>query len=209
MYQDKFASENIDTNQNIMFAGYFQSEKYFEKYKDIIRSDFTFKENIRKVGDIFISQFKNNRKRVALHVRRADNLSDGSPTLVIKEIFRVNAINYLLKNNVTDFDLLIFSDDKQWCKDNLNYTSDNICQTIIEGLSDLEELYVMSLCDHFIIGSSSYSWWAAWLSESEDKIVIFPEKWFKNILYNGTPLCDQEKDLCPKSWIRLQENSVF
>jgi GR25 family glycosyltransferase involved in LPS biosynthesis len=209
MYQDKFASENIDTNQNIMFAGYFQCEKYFEKYKDIIRSDFTFKENIRNVGDIFMSQFDNNRKRVALHVRRADNLSDGSPTLVIKEIFRVNAINYLLKNNVTDFDLLIFSDDKQWCKDNLNYTSDNICQTIIEGLSDLEELYVMSLCDHFIIGSSSYSWWAAWLSKNKDKIVIVPEKWFKNILYNGTPLCDQEKDLCPKSWIRLQENSVF
>ena len=209
MYQDKFASENIDTNQNIMFAGYFQCEKYFEKYKDIIRSDFTFKENIRNVGDIFMSQFDNNRKRVALHVRRADNLSDGSPTLVIKEIFRVNAINYLLKNNVTDFDLLIFSDDKQWCKDNLNYTSDNICQTIIEGLSDLEELYVMSLCDHFIIGSSSYSWWAAWLSKNKDKIVIVPEKWFKNILYNGTPLSDQEKDLCPKSWIRLQENSVF
>ena len=208
-YEDKFASENIDINQNIMFQGYFQSEKYFEKYKDIIRSDFTFKENIRKVGDIFMSQFQNNRKRIALHVRRADNLSDGSPTLLIKEIFRVNAINYLLNNNVKDFDLLIFSDDKQWCKDNLNYTSDNISQTIVEGLSDLEELYVMSLCDHFIIGSSSYSWWAAWLSKNEDKIVIVPEKWFKNLLYNGTQLCDQEKDLCPKSWIRLQENSVF
>lgn len=207
MYQDKFSSENFDINQNIMFEGYFQSEKYFEKYKDIIRADFSFKENIRKVGDIFMTQFKNNRKRIALHVRRADNLSDGSPTLVIKEIFRLNAINYLLNNNVRDFDLLIFSDDKQWCKDNLNYTSTDISQTIVEGLSDLEELYVMSLCDHFIIGSSSYSWWAAWLSQSEDKIIIIPDKWFKNLLYNEVSLSDQEKDLCPDSWIKLSADS--
>lgn len=203
MYQDKFASENIDMNQNIMFEGCFQCEKYFEKYKDIIRSDFTFKENIRNVGDIFMSQFDNNRKQVALHVRRADNLSSVSPTILVSETFRLNAINYLLKNNVTDFDILIFSDDKEWCKSNLNYTSDNISQTIVDGLSDLEELYVMSLCDHFIIGSSSYSWWAAWLSQSEDKIVMVPDKWFTNKLYNEIPLCDQEKDLYVNSWIKL------
>ena len=203
MYQDKFASENIDTNKNIIFEGCFHSEKYFEKHKDIIRNDFTFKENIRTVGDIFMSQFENTRKRVALHVRRTDNLSSCSPTILVNETFRINAINYLIRNNVNDFDLLIFSDDKQWCKDNLNYTSDNISQTVIEGLSDLEELYIMSLCDHFIIGSSSYSWWAAWLGQSQDKIVIIPDKWFTSKLYHGIPLSDQEKDLCPHSWIKM------
>ena len=114
MYDEKFSPENIDTNQNIMFEGCFHCEKYFEKHKDIIRNDFTFKENIRKVGDIFMSQFENNnRKRVALHVRRTDNLSSGSPTILVNETFRVNAINYLLSNNVNDFDLLIFSDDNK------------------------------------------------------------------------------------------------
>jgi len=64
----------------------------------------------------------------------------------------------------------------------------------------------MSLCDHFIIGSSSYSWWAAWLSESKDKIIITPDKWFSNKLHCEKPLCDQENDLIPTSWIRLQSD---
>ena len=65
----------------------------------------------------------------------------------------------------------------------------------------------MSLCDHFIIGSSSYSWWAAWLSQSKDKIVIVADKWFKNLLYNGVQLCDQEKDIFLSSWIKLSSDS--
>ena len=204
LYDEKFESKNIPVNSgNIMFDGYFQSEKYFEKYKDIIRSDFTFKENIKRVGDSFMKQFDNTTKRVALHVRRGDNLSSGSPTVMVSESFRTNAVNYLLNNNVKKFDILIFSDDKQWCKDNLNYRSENISQTIVEGLSDLEELYVMSLCNHFIIGSSSYSWWAAWLCQNKDKIIISPDRWFSGKLHHGKLLCEQEKDLLPNSWIRL------
>ena len=205
LYDEKFDSKNLQVESgNIMFDGYFQSEKYFEKYKDIIRSDFTFKENIKRVGDSFMKQFDNSKKLVALHVRRGDNLSLGSPTVLVSEIFRVNAINHLHTNNVKNFHILIFSDDKQWCKDNLNYTSNSdISQTIVDGLSDLEELYVMSLCNHFIIGSSSYSWWAAWLSENKDKIIITPERWFTSKLHYEKQLCDQEKDLLPNSWIRL------
>jgi hypothetical protein len=192
-----------------MFDGYFQSEKYFEKYKHIIKNDFTFKENIRIVGDSFMEQFDNTKKLVALHVRRADNLDPGTPTILVSEKFRVNAINHLHNNNVKNFHILIFSDDKQWCRDNLNYPSnsgltDVVSQTIVDGLSDLEELYVMSLCDHFIIGSSTYSWWAAWLSESKDKIIITPDRWFRSDkLHYEKPLCDQENDLIPTSWIRL------
>lgn len=209
LYDENFESKNLPVqSENIMFDGYFQSEKYFEKYKDIIRSDFTFKENIRRPGDIFIEQFDNTKKLVALHVRRGDNLSLNSPTILVSETFRINAINHLHKNNVKNFHILIFSDDKQWCRDNLNYASNSclksvVSQTIVDGLSDLEELYVMSLCDHFIIGSSSYSWWAAWLSESKDKIIITPDKWFSNKLHCEKPLCDQENDLIPTSWIRL------
>ena len=113
-------------------------------------------------------------------------------------------------NNVKNFHILIFSDDKQWCRDNLNYTSDfDVSQTIVDGLSDLEELYVMSLCNHFIIGSSSYSWWAAWLCENKDKIIITPDKWFSNKLHYEKQLCDQEKDLLPDCWIRLSSDLPF
>ena len=196
LYDEKFKSENIPPGGNILFNGYFLSEKYFINHKEIIKSDFTFKENIHRVGQDFINNLNIQGKTlVALHVRRTDNLSSNSPTVLVTDTFRTNAINYLINNKIENIFLLIFSDDKQWCKDNLKYPG--VPQIIVENLTDIEEMYVMSLCDHFIIGSSSYSWWAAWLSFNKNKIIIVPNKWLSDNLAN------QEKDLIPSNWIVL------
>jgi GR25 family glycosyltransferase involved in LPS biosynthesis len=203
LFDEKLTSEYISEKENIMFDGYFQCEKYFKKYEDIIRSDFTFKENIRINGNIFMENIKKtvgSIKLVALHVRRADNLLHNSPTVLITDTFRNNAINFL-SDKIGSYHILIFSDDKKWCSEHLNYKGIN--QTVVDGLSDIEEMYVMSLCDHFIVGSSTYSWWSAWLSCNKDKIIIAPDKWFSGILGRGKPLCEQEKDLIPSEWIRL------
>ena len=40
------AYHNITSHYNVYFNGYFQSEKYFDKYSDEIRNLFTFESNI-------------------------------------------------------------------------------------------------------------------------------------------------------------------
>ena len=194
-YDDSYLS--VEKDINVLVSGYFQTEKYFQDYADVIRQDFTFKKPVVENGDKYLENIDGNLPLVALHVRRGDNLSKNSPTVLVTDTFRANAFGYL-DAHVGKYNVLVFSDDKQWVTDNFPPS-----YTVVSGLSDIEELYVMTKCNHFIIGSSSYSWWGAWLSRCTNKIVICPDRWFTDkILYNK-PLSSQVNDIYAKDWVIL------
>jgi hypothetical protein len=52
----------------------------------------------------------------------------------------------------------------------------------------------MTLCRHFVIANSSFSWWAAWLSDASNKLVMRPRRWFQDHRYHNA-------DVCPPDWI--------
>ena len=49
----------------------------------------------------------------------------------------------------------------------------------------------MGECKHFIIGNTTFGWWAQYLSDYNKKIVVAPSKWMK---------IDMPIDIYQKDW---------
>jgi len=186
LYQEKgfmFESEIFDINDNTAIEGYFQSYKYFDKYKECILNEFTFKKEILNKCYNIISKYQN---AVSIHVRRGDYVKHPGFWTITPEYLQ-EALNQFTNQEYT---FLIFSDDIKWCEqifpEGVVFIKDN---------NQFEDLCLMSLCQHNIIANSSYSWWGAYLNKNENKRVIAPSNWFTN----PKPL----NDLYPKNWITI------
>lgn len=182
---------NFEYKNNMQLFGYYQSYKYFDKYRLEIQKIFE-PSNITK--NYLINKYKlNDTISVGLHIRRGDYVDIG---ITLNLDYYNKALNYIKQKigSNKDFTIYVFSDDIEWCKKNLKY---NNC--IFSEESICYDLYLMSLCTHNIIANSTFSWWGAYLNQNTEKIVIYPTVWakFKNIVY-----FDIDDFFC-KDWIGL------
>lgn len=193
----QFQPEVLGVRGNVYLDGYWQSEKYFKHIEDVIRTDFTLRSEPDPVG-AKLSEVIASSNSVSIHVRRGDYATNPEITkihgLCSPEYYRA-AIDELTKT-VTAPHFFVFSDDPDWCRENLRtqhavtFVSDN------KSLKDYEELWLMSLCKHHVIANSSFSWWGAWLGRHPGKMVFAPEPWFQTRERDT-------RDLIPEGWRRI------
>ena len=179
-----FDKELFDTcPDNVDLLGYFQTEKYFKHIEDEIRSDFTFKEDLLELCKSFIYE-----DTISLHIRRGDYVHNPNHP--------VQPISYYEQAlaELPELPVIIFSDDSEWCKEQELFSDDRFM--VAEGNSTDCDLCLMSLCKCHIIANSSYSWWGAWLANSEK--VIAPKNWF-----GGDCVNKETKDMYCEGWISL------
>jgi hypothetical protein len=68
----------------------------------------------------------------------------------------------------------IFSDSIDWCKS--NFINHNCIFIEVDNTpDDIQELFLMSKCNHFIIANSTFSWWAAFFGSNYQKTIVAPE----------------------------------
>lgn len=183
-------------HKNSYLVGYWQSERYFKCYEDLIRNEFSFKLPFSKLNAELSEQISMVNS-VALHVRRGDYASNPK-TAAMHGLCSVDYYNMAIQyiaNQVDKPYFYIFSDDVGWATDNikLNYPSQYVQHNT--GSESYNDMRLMSLCKHNIIANSSFSWWSAWLNVNPTKIVIAPNKWFAKDV-NTT-------DLIPSSWVKI------
>ena len=198
IYREPFFHYDVnffEARSNVFLKGLWQSEKYFDKYKNDIRRIFKFKdENITSFKDVIEKMSQQNS--IALHIRRGDYLAKVSlHVLGLMSIEYYKKAIELLSSKVNDPVFYIFSDDIGWAKENLKIDNAVFVSGSITK-HHIGDLYLMSRCKHHIIANSSFSWWGAWLNNNPEKIVITPKKWF-----NKGPKDTQ--DLIPDEWIKI------
>lgn len=180
-------------------TGYYFSERFFAPWEVEIRRDFAFplvsdRRNIELLSAIA------DRISVALHVRRTDYLAAASANLatVCDLDYYHRGIGYfedLLEGKAHYF---VFSDDPVWARNHLPLPPGRF--TVVDhntGDRAIEDMRLMSACDHQLIANSTFSWWGAWLNDHTDKVVVAPKSWYRN--YTGP----SEDLIVPGGWVRV------
>lgn len=182
---------------DVYLDGYWQSEMYFRDIQDIVRKEFTFRNESDR-NNTGLADLIRSETAVSLHVRRGDYITDTS----IHAVHGTCSLDYyrssigLMASRVERPYFFIFSDDPEWAKAHLTLSHPVTYVTNNGTDRAYEDMRLMSLCKHHIIANSSFSWWGAWLSAAPDKMVIAPARWFKSGEHNT-------KDLIPIAWVRL------
>ena len=116
---------------------------------------------------------------VCVHVRRGDYVHDQKIAafhgVLPLEYYSAAAARIGASSSPTFF---VFSDDLEWARGALRLPGPMRFVNEAAGLTPVMDQRLMAGCRHFIIANSTFSWWAAWLGEWPDKMVIAPRRWF-------------------------------
>lgn len=184
VYNEQKLIKSLQKTQSGIFDGYWQNLYYVNALKDELKQDLKIKKPILQEfierNNCLIEKYRTYR-RICLHIRRTDFLNAKSVHLSYGNDYYIKAIEKLNINEPAVF--LIFSDDIEWCKKNVNLIKQEVVfvdENLLKENRDFDQFMLMTLCDDFIIPNSTFSWWAAWLATTDNKKVVCPEKWVKN-----------------------------
>lgn len=148
---------------------YVQDYRYFEHCKEDIKR--LFGDGIEKTD------------RIAIHVRRGDYVNNPFYVDLSETDYYEKAIAMFPNEK-----FLVFSDDVDFCKE--YFIGD---EYEFDYSTELGALNEMASCKGHIIANSSFSWWGAYLSPHNGK-VVYPNNWYSDGI---------TRTHCPPNWIKI------
>lgn len=195
-----FDKEIFNQSSNVYLDGFWQSYRYFEDCRDIIREEFSVFPDLSEKGKELAAKIRSCRS-VCIAIRRDDYVSIQRNV----DFFGVLPLSYfqqaiqLMKERIKDPFFFIFTDDIDWCRENFTLTENVFFVTAdYYGERYIEKFHLMTLCKNFIIANSTFAWWPAWLNSNPDKVVIAPKNWVTDKKWN-----ENANNLIPDHWIRI------
>lgn len=162
LYYDVELEPN-QTHRVFAITGYFQSMRYFEKSLDSLRPVFQIPEHMLRIVKASIKEV-DLENSIGVHVRRGDYVSLSHLYRLLDYDYYISAISAVKNRSPAVGQIVIVSDDVQWCKDKLLSKLQDIEVVFSPFKNDqLFDFVLLYLTKHNIIANSSFSWWAAFL----------------------------------------------
>lgn len=190
------AEDFFTISSNCYIHGYWQSPKYFQDVSREIRDAFRF-DRFGVPHVVTLPEGIWEGPTVSVHFRRGDYLEPQTAAYhgLCETEYYLRARDLLLRCE-PNARFLVFSDDLTAAR---QVFEDWPRTFIVSGTSDMDDMRLMSRCNHHIIANSSFSWWAAWLDDRPDSLVVAPRNWFARPVLLRTHVLD----LFPAHWILL------
>jgi hypothetical protein len=182
------------------YNGYFQSSLYHDSFNP--QEDFILNSNIKKhLKEKYKKLF--HKPTISIHFRIGGDRVQKKVQYYHKNLdisFYKKSIDLCLsalKLDFKDINLLLFSDELEIAKS--YFIKNNLDVITVNNKNNIEDFICMSLCDHNIIGNSSFSWWSAYLNNNSEKMVFAPKSKWYGPAYQHFDLAD----LFPNDWVTL------
>lgn len=186
--ENGYIEPRLNLDKPIYIEGYFQSQKYFDDIKEDILSlldgnQFPEFNNYPELDKLKL------RNSVCISVKVEHNVGNSMYDVCTMDYWE-KSIKYITESVENPLFFI--------CSDNVEY--------VLEHLIDASKydyvvqdkkfpvhisLAAMSECKHFIIGNTTFGWWAQYLSKRPEKIVVAPSRWMA---------VDMPIDLYEKDW---------
>ena len=173
--RSSYFDASVFKNNYVYLNGYWQNESYFADIRELLLRELSPISSMNDLSCTYSEGIKKSNS-VGLHVRRGDYLNFKNIGVLDVDYY-MKAVEYI-KENVEKPTFYIFSDDLEWCKNNLGFLDG--CIYVDRTHTEIDDLKLMSFCQHNIIANSSFSWWGAWLNQNPKKTVIAPKSWLLN-----------------------------
>ena len=185
-----------------IYAGYWQNKGYYEKIRDDLKKEFKIKEELSERQQELANRLKCNNS-VAIHVRRGDYTNSKFNKRFVNldmDYYKKaidKAVSILSMTNADNISFYCFSNDIAWCRNNFSDLK-NVTYVDNSISSGPEmDMSLIELAKVKIIANSTFSWWAAWLSDRKDDTVIAPSAWYHDKKMNAKA-CTA---LLEKNWV--------
>ncbi|WP_266363310.1 alpha-1,2-fucosyltransferase [Tellurirhabdus rosea] len=170
-------SRVLQAPDNSYLSGYWQSRAYVDPIAAVLRQELVFREALPPVAGELAEQIR-GAEAVCLHVRRGDFVNNARHQVTEPAYFY--RAEEVLKQRLERPTLFVFSDDMDWCRTNLRFRLPAVYAAEEHSLPGGPiHFQLMTLCRHFVIPNSTFSWWAAFLGRKADSLVVAPRLWLR------------------------------